>query len=382
MTASGATVTAASLRGSLPSDSLDARAVVRLAKNTRCQRLAALTLVGSSPGKAMDHIFAPGFLEEQSRFSLLKGNRFETVQTDNGAARLLASLQDAGVTGPTDLAVRDLKDETSGIANKKAAMQRAMALTDDILRCKAAGDPSAPNVVLQAALGIPLGSGELACVRPDILVARQGEPMYRPGDMKSYAFVHHLTEQQDVGQAAAQIGVYGMALERRLQHLGIQLQIPTDGVIVMVRPGGLQSVAKLQNIERDISTARRIIDSDRARWRKWPPRSARGRRWTTRRRSSGCGLATAADAGPSAPCTTSAVARLQRRAIPPSWATTQKRCSPPPAARSLGRPSCERFATSWLPVPQAMSRIDGRLGKVRCAMNVTSSGSTVFSRKG
>jgi hypothetical protein len=122
MTASGATVTAASLRGSLPSDSLDARAVVRLAKNTRCQRLAALTLVGSSPGKAMDHIFAPGFLEEQSRFSLLKGNRFETVQTDNGAARLLASLQDAGVTGPTDLAVRDLKAETSGIANKKAAM--------------------------------------------------------------------------------------------------------------------------------------------------------------------------------------------------------------------------------------------------------------------
>jgi hypothetical protein len=260
MTASGAAVTAASLRGSLPSDALDARAVVRLAKNPRCQRLAALTLVGSSPGKAMDHIFAPGFLEEQSRFSLLKGNRFETVQTDNGAARLLASLQDAGVTGPTDLAVRDLKAETSGIANKKAAMQRAMALTDDILRFKAAGDPSAPNVVLQAALGVPLGSGELASVRPDILVARQGEPMYRPGDMKSYAFVHHLTEQQDVGQAAAQIGVYGMALERRLQHLGVQLQIPTEGVIVMVRPGGLQSVAKLQNIERDISAARRIVD--------------------------------------------------------------------------------------------------------------------------
>jgi hypothetical protein len=207
MTAPSPPVSAAALRGSLPSDSLDARAVVRLAKNPRCQRLAALTLVGSSPGKAMDHIFAPGFLEEQSRFALLKGNRFESVQSDNGAARLLASLQDGGIVGPTDLAVRDLKAETSAITNKKAAMQRAMALTDEILRRKTAGDPSAPNLVLQAALGVPLGSGELACVRPDILVARQGEPMYRPGDLKSYAFLHHLTEQQDVGQAAAQIGV-------------------------------------------------------------------------------------------------------------------------------------------------------------------------------
>jgi hypothetical protein len=260
MTVSSPTVTAASLRGTLPSASLDARAIVRLAKNPRCQRLAALTLVGSSPGKAMDHVFAAGIPEEQSKFALAKGERFETIQTDNGAARLLASLQDAGVIGPTDVAVRDLKAETSSIGNKKAAMQRAMALTDDMLWRKAAGDPLAPNVVLQAALGVPLGSGELACVRPDILVAQQGEPMYRPGDMKSYPFMHHLTEQRDVGQAAAQIGVYGMALERRLRHLGITHQVPADGVIVMVRPGGLQSVAKLQNIERDISTARRIVD--------------------------------------------------------------------------------------------------------------------------
>jgi hypothetical protein len=151
----------------------------------------------------MDHIFAPGFSEEQSRFALAKGTRFETVQTDNGAARLLATLQDAGILGPTDLAVRDLKAETAGIANKKAAMHRAMVLTDDILRRKAAGDPSAPQVVLQAALAIPLGSGESACVRPDILAARNEESMYRPGDVKSYAFMHHLTEQQDVGQAAA-----------------------------------------------------------------------------------------------------------------------------------------------------------------------------------
>jgi hypothetical protein len=244
----------------LPKASLDARAIVRLAKNPRCQRLAALTMVGSSPGKAMDHVFVPGFSEKQSKFALTKGTRFENIQADNGAARLFATLQNAQILGPTDLAVRDLKAETSSIANKKAAMLRGMALTDDILRQKAAGDPSAPNLILQAALGVPLGSGEIACVRPDILVARPSERIYRPGDMKSYAFMRHLTEPRDVGQAAAQIGVYGMALERRLNYLGIPLNISPDGVIVMVRPGGLQSVARLQNIERDISTARRIID--------------------------------------------------------------------------------------------------------------------------
>jgi hypothetical protein len=69
-----------------------------------------------------------------------------------------------------------------------------------------------------------------------------------------------LTDQQDIGQAAAQMGVYGMALERRLEHLHILRPVPSDGALVLVRPGGLQSVAWLQNIERDISTARRIVD--------------------------------------------------------------------------------------------------------------------------
>lgn len=254
------TLTAASLRGNLPRASLDARAIVRLAKNPHCQRLTALTLVGSSPDKVMNHVFGVHVRESQSRFALAKGVRFENIQCENGAARLLASLQDASIISSTDLAVRDLKKETGGIRNKKAAMQRAIELTDEILKCKAKGDPSAPNVMLQAALGVPLGTGEQACVRPDILVSRTNEPMYRPGDMKSYSFLHSFTDQQDVSQASAQVGVYGMALERRLQYLNINARVPTDGIIVMVRPGGLQSVAKLQNIERDISVALRIID--------------------------------------------------------------------------------------------------------------------------
>lgn len=260
MTASSPISPAAAMRGALPAAALDARAIVRLSKNPRCQRAAALTLVGSSPGKAMEHVFVPGFVEEQSRFALAKGSRFETVQTDNGAARLIQTLQDAKVIGPADVSVRNIKMETAGIRNAVAAKQRAMALTDEILRRKAAGDPKAPTLVLQAALGIPLGSGEVACVRPDILVAPPTEPMYRPGEMKSYPYLHHLTDQKDIGEAAGQLGVYGMALELRLAHLQLAGKVPTHGVLVLVKPGGLQSIAHLQDIDRDISTARRIVN--------------------------------------------------------------------------------------------------------------------------
>ena len=252
--------TTAALRGSLPAASLDARAIGRLAKNPQCQRLAGLTLVGSSPGKAMEHVFAPGFEEKQSKFAIAKGTRFERVQVEHGGARLIASLQEAGILGPQDVSFRNIEAETAHIRNPVAAKQRAMVLTDEILRRKAAGDPTAPVLVYQAALGVPLGSGEIACVRPDLLLARPDQPMYGPGELKSYAYLHHLTDRHDVGQAASQMGVYGMALERRLEHLRLSRPVPTQGALVLVRPGGLQSVAQLQNIERDMSIARRIID--------------------------------------------------------------------------------------------------------------------------
>src|SRR5919199_1820805 len=101
--------TTAALRGSLPAASLDARAIGRLAKNPQCQRLAGLTLVGSSPGKAMEHVFAPGFEEKQSKFAIAKGTRFERVQVEHGGARLIASLQEAGILGSQDVSFRNIE---------------------------------------------------------------------------------------------------------------------------------------------------------------------------------------------------------------------------------------------------------------------------------
>jgi hypothetical protein len=253
-------ITAAQIRGTLPAASLDARAITRLAKNPGCQRLAAITQIGSSPGKAMQHVFAENYREEQSRFALAKGRVFERVQCENGAARLLASLSAAGILGTNDVSVRDINAETEYLKAPVAKQKRAIALTDQILRQKATGDPAAPAVVLQAALAIPLSSGEVACVRPDVLVARPDEEMFRPGELKSYAYLHHLTDQKDVAQAAGQMGVYGMALERRLAYLDLTRPVPHEGALVLVKPGGLQSVAQLQNISRDISTAHRIIE--------------------------------------------------------------------------------------------------------------------------
>jgi hypothetical protein len=84
--------------------------------------------------------------------------------------------------------------------------------------------------------------------------------MYRVGEVKSFAALRHLTDEQDVASAAAQSGVYGIALETALRRLGSPAAVPTEAALVFRKPGGFNAEPTLQRIDRDIETARRMLD--------------------------------------------------------------------------------------------------------------------------
>jgi hypothetical protein len=256
---------AADLRGSLRSNAIDAGRVTMAAKNAACVRLRAMVMVGVDPNAVAQRVFGFPDNSEQSGFALRQGKAFERAQSRNGAARLLQALQQAEILGPEDVRVLDLAQlpglSSSSSAARTRARRRAIVETDRALRSKIVRNVDAPNVILQAHLPLPLeDDGEDAIVRPDVLIARSGEAMYHVGEIKSFTALRHLTDEQDVANAAAQCGVYGIALEAALRHLGSSEVVPTEAVLVFRKPGGFNAAPTLQRIDRDIEAARRVLD--------------------------------------------------------------------------------------------------------------------------
>ena len=256
---------AAGLRGSLHYKAIDARRVTMAAKNASCVRLRAMVMAGVDPNAVAEQVFGLPTGSEQSGFALRQGNAFERAQARNGGARLLEALRQGGILGDGDMRVLDLAqlpDLTSPSPIRRLrARRRAIAETDNALRGKCARAKDAPNVILQAHLPLPLGeNGEEALVRPDALIARTGELMYRVGEIKSFAALKHLTDEQDVGNAAAQSGVYVVALEAALRRLNLPGEVPGMAALVFRKPGGFTAEPTLQPIGRDIATARRMLE--------------------------------------------------------------------------------------------------------------------------
>jgi hypothetical protein len=223
---------------------IDARRLTMAAKNPSCIRLSTIIIAGLEPNAVTQQVFGLPNNSEQSAFALRHGTTFERVQCRNSAARLLQALPNS--------------NPSSSVARIRAAQPR-IAETERALRAKAGRSVDAPNVILQPHLRLPLGDGEEPSVRPDLLVARSGEARYRVGEIKSAPALRHLTDEQDIANAAAQCGVYAVALAASLRRLGLSAAVPSEAVLVLRKPGSFNGVATLQRIDRDIEAARRVL---------------------------------------------------------------------------------------------------------------------------
>jgi hypothetical protein len=256
---------AADLRGSLRHESIDARRAAMAAKNASCARLSAMVMIGVDPNAVARGVFGFPDNSEQSALALRQGKAFEWAQTRDGAARLLRALHEAGILETEDIRVLDLAQlpgfHSPISAARMQAAQRGVVETDRALRSKLAGSVDVPHVILQAHLRLPLRQdGEEIIVRPDALIARSTQARYRVGEIKSFTALRHLTDEEDVASASAQAGIYSVALEASLRGLGSNVPIPTEAVLVFRKPGSVRALPTLQHIDRDIETARRLLD--------------------------------------------------------------------------------------------------------------------------
>lgn len=250
---------AATLRGSLKKSSLDARQVTLMARNSPCKRLRAIVIAGLKPLSVANEVFQANEKEKRSEFAIIQGNSFERRQMQNGAARFLTSLQEAGLLDPHDVRVRNLNHEIGENLRDPIVRQKALKATDRILHQKAQKHPYAPNVVIQPCLRLKLSDDEDTIVRPDALVARSNEPMYHIAELKSFPDFKHLTDEKDVATTAAQAGVYGAALEDALQRLDIKLTVPREAILTFKKPGSLNSTSYPHRIDREIDIAQRML---------------------------------------------------------------------------------------------------------------------------
>jgi hypothetical protein len=258
------TTTAEILRGSLKEHTVDARRIMQAAKNPACALSRTAMLVGIDIEEMALAAFGKAIPNRQSPFALRQGANFEYWLTEGGANRLVDALVKKNILGPLETRVRHLGNNpdlrSRNEARRRAAMRQAVSETDRELKRKAAGDPNAFNVLLQAHIPVRLADdGVEVVLRADALVAPNAAPAYRVGEIKSFPDLHHNTDPSDVEAAAAQAGVYAVALEDRMRFLALAPPVPKEAILILKVVGSLNAEPSLQPIDRDMDFARRML---------------------------------------------------------------------------------------------------------------------------
>jgi len=252
------------LRGPLKEHTVDARRIMQAAKNPACAVSRTAMLAGIDMEEMALRAFGQALESHLSPFAIRQGNVFEHWITENGATRLIDALVKNGILGPTETRVRHLGDNkdlrSRDGQTRDGAIRHAIVETDRELKRKFEGRPNAFNVLLQAHIPIRLADdGVVAVLRADALVAPDAAHAYMIGEIKSFPALHHNTDTKDVQAAAAQAGVYAVAQEERLRHLGLAAEVPRMGILILKSVGSLNAAPTMQPIERDIDFARRML---------------------------------------------------------------------------------------------------------------------------
>ena len=255
------------LRGSLKGRSIDARRLVMVSKNSACMRLRAMVMVGVSPAdvatlmrRASGNTSGAPVNEDQSNFALRRGNQFERIQSQSGAARMIAALQEAGILENDENQAANIPEDVGGPMNNPVYLRRAAALTATHLRKMLSRERDARHVLIQPCLALRYGDGnEVAWIRPDYMIGGRRYDMPLVVEQKSFVFLHTLTDEKQVSTAAAQAGVYSVAYEGVLRDLGDHRAVPAQAVLLFRRQGGSEAVANLHAIDRDITVARKML---------------------------------------------------------------------------------------------------------------------------
>jgi hypothetical protein len=255
----------AALRGKLAAEEPGARGLERVARNPECMRLRALTIIGITPATAAVKIYGEPTREGQSPFALGLGTQFENRLFENSAAKLLQLYRDAGRLSVNECKLAVVPDLAPPLSNDpqklRIALGRRQTETNRLLRMKAAGRKDAPNIIVKPRMFVQLlGIGH--AIEPDVLVAADLEPFYRPIEVKSYPDRAGKTDPADVRSACRQAAVAVVALRgaaRDLNLRDVELAVPAAGDLVLRVPGGMNATLHAMTLRSEVASLERAI---------------------------------------------------------------------------------------------------------------------------
>ncbi|HEU5378028.1 MAG TPA: hypothetical protein VFV38_21615 [Ktedonobacteraceae bacterium] len=222
------------MRGQLPAEEPGARGIEHWARNPACQRLGALVLAGIAPTTVMQSVYQESLHKEQSPFALLRGITFERSLFENNAARLIDLYQKAGLlpASPRVVNLDLLVPQTNA-----AALAHRRALTQRYIQEKLRRDTHAPHMIIHSRLQFTLYNVPHD-IEPDLLIASEADPCYRPGEIKSFPDREGKTDRADLRGALRQAAVAVLGLRQLLSQWGIpfpeRLVLPRADLILRV----------------------------------------------------------------------------------------------------------------------------------------------------
>lgn len=255
----------ARLRGGLQAVEVGARGLESVARNIPCTRLRAIIIVGLTPSEVIERVFGEDG-EAMSPFALTLSQAFERRLLGNGGSSLLTAYREKGLLTQTEVKITSVEDMAPG--DTPMARARRVTETQRLLDLKFAGDPLAPNLVLNPRLPLEI-VGVSHPVELAYLVARDAEPFYRVGVIKSFADRGGKTDKTDIRAACREAAVGTLALRQHIARRGGDPEVAIDRVdLVLKAPGSfnprlfpqMRAESELASLIRALATAPTDLD--------------------------------------------------------------------------------------------------------------------------
>jgi hypothetical protein len=247
----------AALRGPLPVKPPNARTLAAIRVNPACNARRVFDAAGVDKGALARQLGRP-VSEEQSKFALQRGNRFERLVKDDNYAELIRLLREAGfpVEAVRVLPLRDLYPINP--RNPAIALAKRAAETRNAIIAMAEGKVDAYNLIDGGALQWDFG-GAIARLEADGIAWRIGDRI-RVVEIKSFPVVDGRADPEKVGGAAWQTAVYVAALIDLLEAAGLDTSVVSNEVLlVCAKNTSLVPTVEKIDVSRQVRTLRRML---------------------------------------------------------------------------------------------------------------------------
>jgi hypothetical protein len=201
-----------------------------------------------------------------SPFALILSQAFERRLLSNGGSSLLTAYREKGLLTQTEVKITSVEDMAPG----DTPMARARRATESqrLLELKLAGDPRAPNLILNPRLPLEI-VGVSHPVELAYLVASDTESVYRVGVIKSFADRGGKTDKSDIRAACREAAVGTLALRQHISGRHGDPEMAIDKVDLVLRAPGsfnprlfaqMRAESELASLIRALATAPADLD--------------------------------------------------------------------------------------------------------------------------